>query len=35
MCSYILKVLKKDAAVGGDCHFISEEQAIQDQLVGR
>lgn len=26
---------QKDAAGGGDCHLISEEQAIQDQLVGR
>lgn len=26
---------QKDAEDGGDCHFISEEQAIQDQLVGR
>lgn len=36
MCSYILKILKKMLQMdGGDCHFISEEQAMQDQLVGR
>lgn len=34
-CAHTSSKYSKDAADGGDCHFISEEQAIQDQLVGR